>query len=337
MKEKALRRALIVLVVVLGMLLPTLVFATGQNEGAKAGKTYKMVTIVKLKSPWFDELEKGIMQANKDFGIDGYMLAPASPDPVQQVKMVDDAISKGVNAICVVPNDAQALEPVFAKAKAKGIVIMTHESPNQKNADYDVELIDNQKFGETSLELLVKYMGTDKAQYALFVGSLTVPLHNIWADASVALAKQKYPNLKLVADRFPVAEDQSLARQKALEIITAYPDIKGILCYGSQGGPGAAQAVREKGLSDKIAVVGGGSPQQQGQYFEDGSLKAGTQWDPKWGGYGMEYVAKLVLDGKKVTDGMDIPNIGKVILNGNTIKFDHTLITTKENWKEFNF
>ena len=33
-------------------------------------------------------------------------------------------------------------------------------------------------------------------EYAIFVGGLTVPLHNFWADTGIAYAKEKYPNLK---------------------------------------------------------------------------------------------------------------------------------------------
>ena len=101
-----------------------------------------------------------------------------------------------------------------------------------------------------------------------------------------------------VADRYPVSEDQNLARQTALEILTAYPDLIGFLCYGSQGAPGAAQAVREKGLQDKVVVIGTTSPQQAAQYLEDGSMDYTILWDPGEAGYVMVYLAKMILDGK---------------------------------------
>ena len=334
MKNKSLMGTLAVLVA-LCFAMPA--FASPQKEASKSAGLPEMVTIVKLKSPWFNNLEKGVLQANTDFGINGYMLAPASPDPAQQVKMVEDAISKGVKAILVVPNDAKALEPVFAKARAKGIVIITHESPNQKNNDYNVEMADLVPFGQHAIEKLVEYMGSAEGEYAIFVGSLTVPNHNIWADACIALAKEKYPKLTLVADRFPVAEDLTASRQKMLELITAYPKLRGLLVFGSQGGPGAAEAVREKGLQNQIMIVGPGAPQQDGQYFDDGSIKYAYAWSPKEAGYVMEYVAKQLIDGKKITNGMDIPNIGKLKLDGSNILYNRPLGFTKANWKEYDF
>lgn len=299
---------------------------------------YEMVSIPKLRSPWFNQLEKGLQKAAADFGIKVYQQAPASADEAEQVRLIEDAINQGVNAVLVVPNNASSCEPVFARAQAQKIAVITHESPNQKNCDFDVEMIDNIKFGEKAMELLVQTMG-DTGKFVIFVGSLTVPAHNLWADAALALAKQKYPNLVLAADRFPVSEDQNLARQTALEILTAHPDLKGFLCFGSQGAPGAAQAVREKGLQDKVAVIGTTSPKQAAQYLEDGSMDYSILWDPAEAGYVMVYLAKMVLDGKaaEIVDGIEIPNVGKPKIEGINVLFDKPLIVTKDNAQDYDF
>ncbi len=318
-------------------LLSVFIFIIAEGAFAADAK-YKMVSIPKLRAPWFNQLENGLNKASADFGIEVYQQAPASADEAEQVRLIEDAINQGVNAVLVVPNNASSCEPVFARAKEQKIAVITHESPNQVNADFDVEMIDNVKFGEKAMELLVEKMG-DSGKFVIYVGSLTVPAHNIWADAAVALAKEKYPNLVQVADRYPVSEDQNLARQTSLEILTANPDLKGFLCFGSQGAPGAAQAVREKGLQDKVAVIGTTSPNQAAQYLEDESMDYSILWDPGEAGYVMVYLAKMILDGKagEVVDGIEIPNIGKAKVDGINVLFDKPLIVTKENMKDYNF
>jgi simple sugar transport system substrate-binding protein len=244
-----------------------------------------------------------------------------------------------VNALLVVPNDAQSIVPVLAKAQAQKIVTLTHESPQQKNADVDIEMIDNKAFGEKSVDLLAKAMGKPEGQYAIYVGSLTVPAHNIWADAALARAKQMYPDLKPIGDRYPVSEDQSAAHQTALDILTAHPDLKGFLCFGSQGAPGAAQAVGEKGLIGRVAVIGTTSPNQAAQYLNDGSMSASILWDPAEAAYAMVYMAKLTLDGKKAMIGpdLDIPTLGKPLaVKGNTLIYDRPLIVAKDNLDKYN-
>jgi hypothetical protein len=76
-----------------------------------------------------------------------------------------------------------------------GIKVLTHESPDQKFNDWNIELTTVQGFGESHLEALANAMGGE-GKYIVYVGSLTVPLHNKWADAAIALQKSKYPKMQ---------------------------------------------------------------------------------------------------------------------------------------------
>jgi simple sugar transport system substrate-binding protein len=318
--------ALLVVVAILGACAPS-----------APQEPYEIAVVVKITGiPWFNVVETGVDRAASELGVNAYQTGPAQADPAQQVKIVEDLVAKGVDAIAVVPNDAKALEPVFQRAKEKGIVIITHESPDQVGTDYDFELIDNVKFGQQAWDQLVAHMG-DSGEYAVFVGGLTVPLHNFWADTGIAYAEEKYPNLTLVTDRIPCGEDQELARQKTLELITAYPNLKGIVGFGSLGPIGAAQAIKEKGLEDQISVVGTVIPSQAAPYLKDGSLKEGILWNPADAGYGMVWLAKYLLDGNKVASGVEIPGIGAITLDGFVIKADAILDINKDNAESLGF
>ncbi len=333
-----LKNKMIIAVIVLGMILSACAPAATPAAEQPAAGGYIMMSIPKLKATWFDRLEQGLTQAGTEYGITTSQQAPASADEAQQVRLIEDAINQGNNALLVVPNNAKSIEPVFARAQAAGIATITHESPGQVNADFDVEMIDNEAFGAAAMDMLVKDMGATEGEIVIFVGSLTVPAHNIWADAAIARAKDKYPGIVQVADRYPVSEDQNSARQAALDIITAHPNIKGFLAFGSQGAPGAAQALREKGLIGKIAVVGTTSPSQASEYLKDGSMTGAILWDPAEAGYAMAYLAKLILDGKKDTIGpdLDIPTLGKPLrVDGNTIIYDRPLLLNKDNVDSF--
>jgi len=293
--------------------------------------------VVKITGiPWFNRMEEGVKKAATELKINAYQTGPAEADPAQQVKVIEDLIAKGVKYIAVVPNDAKALEPVFQKAKEKGVTIITHESPDQVGKDYDLELIDNVKFGQHAWDKMVEFMG-DSGEYVVYVGSLTVPLHNLWADEGIKYAAEKYPNLKQVTDRQPVGEDQELAHQRTLELLKAYPNLKGIIGFGSLGPPGAAQAVKELGLEDKVFVGGTVLPGPAAPYLKDGSMKWGILWDPADAGYGMVWLANYICGGGKVTDGMEIPGMGKITLEGDVIKVDGMVDITPENAEGFGF
>jgi simple sugar transport system substrate-binding protein len=324
----------IVVVLALAITVPG-VWAGGQAEADDGA--YEIATVVKITGiPWFNRLEEGVDRARDELGVNAYQVGPADADPAQQVRIIEDLISKGVDAIAVTPNDATALEPVFREAREQGIVIITHESPDQRGKDWDIELIDNEAFGRHHWDMLVENMGPS-GQYAIFVGSLTVPLHNLWADVGIAYAQERYPDLELVTERIPCGEDQELSRQRTLELLQAYPDLKGIVGFGSLGPPGAAQALRERGLVDDVAVVGTVLPGQAAQYLQDGSIDHGILWDPADAGYSMTWLAKHILDGNTVTDGMEIPGLGRISVDGDVIVVDAMIDITAANATEFGF
>jgi len=192
------------------------------------------------------------------------------------------------------------------------------------------------KFGEEAFEQLVKHMG-DSGEYAIFVGGLTVPLHNFWADVGIDYFEKNYPDMTLVTERIPCGEDQELARQKTLELIKAYPDLKGIVGFGSLGPIGAAQALKEKGLTDQIAVVGTVIPSQAAPYLTEGSMKEGILWNPGDAGFGMVWLAKYLLEGNTISEGVEVPGLGPVTLDGTTVKVDNILFITPDNADSLGF
>ena len=271
----------------------------------------EIAVVVKLGgSPWFTAMEQGIKKAGTDNHVKAYMVGPTTADPAQQVRAVEDLIAKKVSAIGVVPNDAKSLEPVFDRAKAAGIPIITHESPDQKGNVWDIEMIDNKTFGEQHMKDLVKDMG-EEGEYIVFVGSLTVPLHNLWADAAIAYQKEHYPKMKLVADRYGVAESVDDSYRTTQDALLAHPNLKGILTFGSQGPIGAGRALKERGKANQVALVGACSPSQGRKLVKEGVIRSGYIWSPIEAGVAIVTVAKMVLDKVPITDGMEIPGLGK--------------------------
>jgi simple sugar transport system substrate-binding protein len=290
----------------------------------------EIATVVKVSGiPWFNRMEEGVRQA-RELGIDAYQIGPSSTDEALQVRLVEDLVSKGVDAICVVPNDARALEPVFARARARGIKVITHESPAQREHDFNLEAIDNEAFGRYHVDKMVEYMG-ETGDYVVLVGSLTAPTHNLWADVGIAYARERYPGLRLVTDRIPFGDDQEMARQKTLEILRAYPELRGMILFGSPGPPGAAQALRERGLVNQVAVVGTVMPRHGAPYLKDGSVRHGTLWDPRDVGYAMNFLAKRLVEGEEIVDGLEIPGLGAVRVEGKNVLLDGMLRITAEN------
>lgn len=271
----------------------------------------QIAIVAKIRIPWFDNVEKGVKKAGEELGVNSWMIAPTSDDAAQQVRAVEDLIAKKVDVIGVIPNDGAALEPVFKRAQEAGIKVITHEQPGQKNADWDIELIQNEQFGEAHLEAFAEAIGGE-GKYIVYVGGLTVTLHNLWADAAVALQKKKYPKMEQVGDRFGVSNSVEDSYKTAVDQMRAIPDLKGILIFGANGPIGAGQAVSDRGKIGKVIVVGPFIPSQGLKLMKEGAITRGYLWNPIDAGYAMVQLGNLLAKGTTPTDGMDIPGLGPV-------------------------
>jgi len=138
-----------------------------------AGKP-TIVMVVKLEGvAWFDNMRLGIQAFAKDYpDVDAYQTGADTADPAAQVKIIEDLIAKGVNAILAVPNDPSSLVPAFKRANAAKIFTLTHEASVQQQVSYDIEAFDNLAYGKHMMDVMAKWMG-DKGMWQPFVGHLT--------------------------------------------------------------------------------------------------------------------------------------------------------------------
>lgn len=289
----------------------TLALTKGAGLGL-AAEAPQIAIVAKIGGiPWFNAMEVGIKKEAEALKVNAWMIGPTQADAAQQVRAVEDLIARKVAVIGVVPNDAAALEPVLGRAKAAGIKVLTHESPNQKENDWDLELTTIEAYGEAHMDLLAKEMG-EQGKYIVYVGSLTVPLHNAWADAAIAYQKKKYPKMEMLGDRFGVAESLDDSFRTTQDQLRAHPDIKGILTFGSQGPIGAGKALDDRGKAKTVALVGGFSPGQGQKYVKQGIIRGGFIWNPMTAGQCLVQVGKMLAEGKEPTDGMELVEVGPV-------------------------
>lgn len=275
-------------------------------HGAQAqNKKYTIVTVVKITGiNWFNRMESGVQRYAKDTGNKATQTGPSTADAAQQAAIIEDLIAKKPDAIAVVPFSPETLEPVLKKAMSRGIKVITHEADNQTNTLYDIEAFNNVAFGARLNARLSKCMG-GSGKWAVFVGSLTSKTHNQWADGGITNAK-KSPGMTLVESKQETADDADQAYQKAKELIRKYPDIKGFQGSASTDVAGIGRAVEEAGLEGKTCVYGTSLPSIAGKYLDSGAIDGIGFWDPADAGYVMNKVAQLVLQGKKVTTGMNL-------------------------------
>jgi len=307
-------------------------------------KVYTIATVVKIDGiAWFDRMRVGVEEYGEETGYDTFLLGPAEADAAEQVRIIEELIAQGVDAICVVPFSVEAVEPVLERARNEGIVVVSHEASTQVNADAIIEAFDNAAYGEFLMENLAQRMG-GMGKYATFVGSLQSKSHNEWVDAGVAYQKANYPDMELVeeGDKIEEFDSLSVAKEKTLELLTAVPDLAGIQGSAMTTAPGAGQAVEERGLVDQVSVVGTSLVSVSEQYLESGATDMIAFWDPAMAGRAMNEIAVRILDGGSIENGADLGidgyrNLIQDAGKPNLYYGSAWVGVTKENMGQYNF
>ena len=299
---------LVLTVMLIAVLVASCAPKAAAPEAPAAAKKYEMATVVKsIAFNWFKRMETGVKQFGTDKGQNAYMIGPSQADSAAQVAMIEDLIAKGVNAIVNVPYGVPENEPAMKKAMDAGIIVVGHEAATAKEGtlNYDVEAFDNCSYGEEMMKQLANRIPNQEGKYIQFVGSLTNASHNEWMDCAKAYAEKNYPKLVFVA-RYESKEDQTVAYNTMKDALKTNPDIVGVMGAAAGDVVGAGQALQEANLQDKTAVVGTSIPSYAGELLKTGAVDLAMAWDPMTAGYVANVVALKLLNGEKITDGMDL-------------------------------
>jgi simple sugar transport system substrate-binding protein len=309
---------------------------------AKDAKDLSFVSVVKLTGiAWFNRMETGIEEFGKETGVNVRQVGPADASQAEQNQIIQDLIPRRPDAIIVDPNSYQSATGVLRQAMNAGITVVTQEAAELKNTDADIEAFDNKAYGAQMMDSLAQCMG-GSGEYVDMVGHLTAASHMTWADGALAEAKAKYPTITRLGQPVESEEDLGVAYQKAKELLTKYPDLKGFIGSAATDVVGIAKATKELGVSHKVCVVGTSIPSLAGADITDGSIYRIFLWDPAKAGDAAMQAALLLHEGKKITKGTDLKVDGyhsmqscgttNVCWQGNA-----TLSIGKDNLPKYNF
>jgi ABC-type sugar transport system substrate-binding protein len=249
--------------------------------------------------PYFDAMEAGGKEAAAKFGVDFIYQGPVDTNPVDQMQIVQNLINQGVNAVAVSVLDASSIAPVVEAAKAKHVVLFTSDSdaPKSGRALYVAQATD-EGLGDAIIDQMVKRVGED-AKIGIVSGEATASNLNAWISFMQARAKAKYPKLRLLEPQYAGGTAQRAA-QIATDLMTANPDLKGLIGVASTTCPGVGQAIETAGKIGKVIGTGYRSPDTARAYLKSGAFGYSVLWDPKELGYLTVWAGKQLIDGKEI-------------------------------------
>jgi len=308
--------------------------------GAEAADKPRVAFIPQIIGiPYFNAMEAGGKKAAEALGVEFIYQGPVDTNPVDQLQILSNLVDQGVQAIAVSVLDASSLAPVIPKAREKGSIIFTSDSdaPDSERAVYVAQASD-EGLGFTIVDELVKRIG-DKAKIGIVSGEPTATNLNTWIGFMQQRVKTKYPGVTLLPPQYAGGTAQR-AGQLATDLMTANPDLKGLIAVASTTCPGVAQAIESAGKVGQVVGTGYCSPNTARAYLKSGAIGFTVLWDPAALGYLTVWAGKQLIDKKPFAAENTVPGIDhpitydagtKVLLLGPPAVF------TKDNVDKFNF
>lgn len=316
--------------------------AAPSGDGAKEDGVYDVAYIPMLVgAPYFETANASMQKVAEEIGgINWIYQGPDSADAAKQAEIVQSMITRGVDAIVISAVDGTSIVPVLQQAMDAGIKVYSWDvDTDPAGREEYIGIGSMTDFGSHMLDSMVDQMG-DSGQYALITGSLSAGLLNERIDAIKEYSASEYPDLELVSVE-GADVDPDKAFSIAQNLITAYPDLKGIISNSSEAAAGAARAVQQAGLQGKVAVTGISTPNVMKPYVADNSAQVINFWDlEKYAGLSVR-LTKDLLDGKKFEDGPieGYPGYDNLTYDSKTNKllFNEFLDFTSKNIDEYDY
>lgn len=303
------------------------------TEPATTGSAVEGMTVAFIPkvsgNAFFEVANTGAQEFAKDWGLTVDYIGSPNATVADQVQCINDAISKGVDAICISTVDAAGVSDALQQAMAAGIAVSTWDS-DSKVADRALMVsqgtpeVLGQMLVDLSLEGL-KARGVDpekdEVKYAWHYSQATVTDQNSWQVEGEKIIKDKYPNwVNVQPDNYYSEQDAEKSVTVGKAVLDAHPDIDLIICNDSTALPGQLEAAQQAGLTkDDVTITGFATPNAIKPYCTAGVLHNWGLWDCKVQGALGCYVAAYIAAGNdvKVGDTIDVPGIGSVEVMAN--------------------
>src|SRR5277367_1647357 len=315
----------------------------GKAVGApdKAGKEISLVDVPKLIGiGYFNATSKGMQDAAKELGnvkvsTDG----PTEAKIDEQIKFIDNYITRGVDGVLFAANDPVAIAPVLKKALSKGIHVIGYDANSQPDArEWFVNQAEFNGIGKSMMDSMAKEIGD--GSFAIVTSTFTTPNQARWIAEMQAYAEKCHPKMTWL-ETVEAQEDNNLSFNQATTLINKYGDkLKGLFGMTSVATPASAEAVTKAGQCGKIAVVGLATPNAMKPYVTADCVKSVVLWNPVDLGYAATYVMRAVADGKLKpgATSVDAGKLGKLsVVNGSEILLGPPFIYNKSNVDKFDF
>jgi rhamnose transport system permease protein len=287
--------------------------------------------------PYFISCRAGAEEAAKELGVELIWDGPTGLDAAQQNELVENWITRRVDAIAVAVENRAGISTVLRKARDRGIPVVTWDADAEPDArDFFVNQATPEGIANTLTDEAARLLG-GSGKFAIVTGALSAANQNEWIAFIKKRLAEKYPGLTLATIR-PSDDDRDKAFAETQTIMRVYPDVKLVMAISAPAVPGAAEAVRQAGRKD-VNVIGLSLPNINKPYVHDGIVQAVVLWNTRDLGYLTVYASTMLARHtlEAGATSMEAGRLGRIEIKGSEIVLGQPLLMNKENIDKYDF
>jgi len=303
----------------------SLLLAGCSSKEEKANKPVISVIPKGTSQSFWLAVKAGAEDAGRELGVQIHWEGPTEETDIDgQIRIVQNAITKKVQAIVLAACDAKSLVRYVEEAQKAGIPVVTIDSGITPDISAAFLATDNVKGGRVAADALAEAIGRKgKVGLLPFIkGAGSSDDRERGFKEGIA----KYPKIELGNRVLYSNSDVSVGLDKTKSMITSTPDLAGIFAANQGGAEGAIQAVRQMGKAGKVKLVCYDASDAEIQALRDGVVEALIVQNPYRMGYEGVKTAMRVVRGEKIEprvidtgvtkvtrENLDTPEIQKLL------------------------
>lgn len=303
----------------LAALLAAVVIASGaaalEANPANAGRTLVFVPKATNSQFWI-AIWDGAKKAAAELGYKEvkFQGAASAADVTGQINIFSDVVTSKPAGVLIAVNDVKALKQPVENAIEFGVPVVTVNSGVDSDKVRAHAGTDNYNAGALAAHTLANLIG--KKGTVVNMGIDASSETGRMRESGFRETMQKnYPGVNILPTQHSLG-DVSRAMNITADQLTGNPDAVGIFCAQDNGGTGAAQALKQRGVKDKVKLVAFDSSPDEFMLFLDGYLDALIVQDPFMQGYEGVVAIDTVINGGRLEKSF-FETVAKVVTMDN--------------------
>ena len=307
-KNEEIMRKLLLLTVLLaafGIMIYGCGKSGGKGKATNKGKISIAVIPKGTTHEFWKSIHAGAVKAGRELGVEIIWKGPLKEDDrEQQIKVVENFVTRGVDGIVLAPLDDRALVACVHDAVDRKIPVVIIDSDLKSERYASFVATDNYKGGVLGAQHLGKLLG-GKGKVILMryaEGSASTTQREAGFLDTI---KKEFPGIEVVSSNQYGGATAESSYKRAENLLLRFKDVDGIFCPNESTSFGMLRALQTIGKAGKIRFVGFDSSEKLAEALRKGEIQALVMQHPFQMGYLGVKTMVQALRGEKVEKRVD--------------------------------